>query len=112
MNVAVQDQFGNLIAGDNSLVTLTLNGRRRWSRKDDGHAAGSGPQRLSASMPGKIVRVLVKAGDPVRARQPLVVVEAMKMQNVLRAERDGTVKKIHAAAGATLAVDALILEFA
>ncbi len=36
----------------------------------------------------------------------------MKMQNVLRAERDGTVKKIHAAAGATLAVDALILEFA
>ena len=42
----------------------------------------------------------------------LAVVEAMKMQNVLRAERDGTVKKIHAAAGATLAVDALILEFA
>jgi propionyl-CoA carboxylase alpha chain len=39
------------------------------------------------------------------------VVEAMKMQNVLRAERDGTVKKIHAAPGATLAVDALILEF-
>ncbi|MDB5565181.1 MAG: acetyl/propionyl-CoA carboxylase subunit alpha, partial [Tardiphaga sp.] len=37
---------------------------------------------------------------------------AMKMQNVLRAERDGVVKKIHATAGATLAVDALILEFA
>ena len=41
----------------------------------------------------------------------LAVIEAMKMQNVLRAERDGTVKKIHATAGATLAVDALILEF-
>jgi propionyl-CoA carboxylase alpha chain len=40
------------------------------------------------------------------------VIEAMKMQNVLRAERDGTVKKIHATDGATLAVDALILEFA
>jgi propionyl-CoA carboxylase alpha chain len=40
------------------------------------------------------------------------VVEAMKMQNVLRAERDGTVKKIYASPGATLAVDALILEFA
>src|SRR6202012_2631858 len=42
----------------------------------------------------------------------IVVVEAMKMQNVLRAEQDGTVKKIHASAGATLAVDALIMEFA
>jgi len=55
---------------------------------------------------------LVKVGQDVKAGETLAVVEAMKMQNVLRAERDGTVKKIHAAAGATLAVDALILEFA
>jgi propionyl-CoA carboxylase alpha chain len=50
--------------------------------------------------------------DRGKPGETLAVVEAMKMQNVLRAERDGTVKKIHAAAGATLAVDALILEFA
>ena len=51
-------------------------------------------------------------GIECKAGETLAVVEAMKMQNVLRAERDGTVKKIHASAGATLAVDALILEFA
>ena len=44
--------------------------------------------------------------------ETLAVIEARKMQNVRRAEQDGTVKKIHATAGATLAVDALILEFA
>jgi propionyl-CoA carboxylase alpha chain len=48
----------------------------------------------------------------VKVGETLAVVEAMKMQNVLRAERDGVVKTIHAKAGATLAVDAPILEFA
>ena len=48
-------------------------------------------------MPGKVVRVLVKAGDQVTARQPVVVVEAMKMENELRASRDGTVAEIHGA---------------
>jgi propionyl-CoA carboxylase alpha chain len=48
----------------------------------------------------------------VKAGETLAVIEAMKMQNVLRAEQDGTIKKIYATAGATLAVDALILEFA
>jgi biotin carboxyl carrier protein len=47
-------------------------------------------------MPGKIVRVLVKPGDPVRARQGLVVIEAMKMENELRAARDGTVTEVQA----------------
>ena len=67
---------------------------------------------LLSPMPGLLVSLAVKAGQPVQVGEELAVVEAMKMQNVLRAERDGTVKKIHAAAGATLAVDALILEFA
>ena len=63
-------------------------------------------------MPGLVVSIAVSEGQEVKSGETLAVVEAMKMQNVLRAERDGTVKKIHAAAGATLAVDALILEFA
>jgi propionyl-CoA carboxylase alpha chain len=74
-------------------------------------AADSG-KKLLCPMPGLVVSIAVAEGQEVKAGETLAVVEAMKMQNVLRAERDGTVKKIHAAPGATLAVDALILEFA
>jgi propionyl-CoA carboxylase alpha chain len=74
-------------------------------------AADTG-KKLLCPMPGLVVSIAVSEGQEVKAGETLAVVEAMKMQNVLRAERDGTVKKIHAAAGATLAVDALILEFA
>jgi propionyl-CoA carboxylase alpha chain len=69
-------------------------------------------KKLLCPMPGLVVSIAVTEGQDVKIGETLAVVEAMKMQNVLRAERDGTVKKIHAAAGATLAVDALILEFA
>ncbi|SDN09141.1 acetyl/propionyl/methylcrotonyl-CoA carboxylase subunit alpha [Afipia sp. GAS231] len=75
-------------------------------------AAADTGKKLLCPMPGLVVSIAVSEGQEVKAGETLAVVEAMKMQNVLRAERDGTVKKIHAAAGATLAVDALILEFA
>ena len=74
-------------------------------------AADTG-KKLLCPMPGLVVSIAVNEGQEVKAGETLAVVEAKKMQNVLRAERDGTVKKIHAAPGATLAVDALILEFA
>ena len=90
-------------------VTVGLNGRRRWGRKDEAGASASGPERLAASMPGKVVRVLVKTGDTVRARQPLVVVEAMKMENEMRAGRDGTVAEIHAREGHSVEAGALLL---
>jgi propionyl-CoA carboxylase alpha chain len=75
-------------------------------------AAADTGKKLLCPMPGLVVSIAVNEGQEVKAGETLAVVEAMKMQNVLRAERDGTVKKIHAAPGATLAVDALILEFA
>ncbi|MCP3467422.1 acetyl/propionyl/methylcrotonyl-CoA carboxylase subunit alpha [Bradyrhizobium sp. CCGUVB23] len=75
-------------------------------------AASDTGKKLLCPMPGLVVSIAVAEGQEVKAGETLAVVEAMKMQNVLRAERDGTVKKIHASAGATLAVDALILEFA
>ena len=90
-------------------IAVTLNGRRRWGRKDEGAASGSGPQRLIAPMPGKVVRVLVKAGDPVTARQAIVVVEAMKMENELRAGRDGTVAEVHVREGMSVDAGALLL---
>ena len=63
-------------------------------------------------MPGLVVSIAVKEGQDVKAGEPLAVVEAMKMENILRAERDGKVKAVHAKIGDSLAVDAVILEFA
>ncbi|MDB5700574.1 MAG: acetyl/propionyl/methylcrotonyl-CoA carboxylase subunit alpha [Sphingomonadales bacterium] len=65
---------------------------------------------LLAPMPGLLVALHVEAGEKVEAGQPLAVVEAMKMENILRAEKSGTVKSLSAAAGDSLAVDAIILE--
>ena len=67
---------------------------------------------LVCPMPGLVVSIAVKAGDPVKAGQSLAVVEAMKMENVLRAERDGEIGEIRVKPGDTLAVDQVILEFA
>ncbi|WP_420404695.1 acetyl-CoA carboxylase biotin carboxylase subunit [Nisaea sp.] len=66
---------------------------------------------LLSPMPGLLVSLAVSEGEPVKAGQELAVVEAMKMENVLRAAKDGTVARIHAAAGASLAVDQQIMEF-
>jgi propionyl-CoA carboxylase alpha chain len=73
--------------------------------------AGSGKQVL-CPMPGLVKQILVKEGQEIKNGEPLAIVEAMKMENVLRAERDATVAKIHAKEGDSLAVDAVILEFA
>ncbi len=67
---------------------------------------------LLCPMPGLVKAIHVAVGQEVKAGDPLAVVEAMKMENILKAERDGTVKIIRAKAGDSLAVDAVILEFA
>lgn len=78
-------------------------------QKKAGAAQGTGPQRITAPMPGKIVRVLVKAGDEVKARQGLVVVEAMKMENELRAARDGRVRDVLVLEGQSVDAGAILL---
>jgi len=79
-------------------------------QKREGPAAhAAGPQRIMAPMPGKVVRVLVKPGDDVKARQGLVVVEAMKMENELRAARDGRVRDVAVAEGQSVDAGAVLL---
>jgi biotin carboxyl carrier protein len=73
-------------------ISASLNGRRR-ARGEQGSQA-SGPQRVLSPMPGKVLRVLVKPGDAVLARQPIAVIEAMKMENEIRAGRDGRVTEV------------------
>ncbi len=69
-------------------------------------------QHLVSPMPGLLVSLAVTDGQEVKAGEELAVIEAMKMENVLRAERDGTIRKICARPGDSLAVDQIILEFA
>ncbi|MBE88956.1 MAG: acetyl/propionyl-CoA carboxylase subunit alpha [Rhodospirillaceae bacterium] len=66
---------------------------------------------LLSPMPGLLVRLSVDQGDSVKAGEELAVVEAMKMENVLRAERDGVIAKLNAEVGANLNLDQVILEF-
>ena len=66
---------------------------------------------LLCPMPGLVVSIAATVGQEVKAGEPLAVVEAMKMENVLRAERDGVIKRIAAKPGDSLPVDAVILEF-
>jgi propionyl-CoA carboxylase alpha chain len=69
-------------------------------------------RRVLSPMPGLLSAVVVEEGQEVKAGEALAIVEAMKMENVLRAERDGTIAKLCAKAGDLLAVDQVILEFA
>jgi biotin carboxyl carrier protein len=89
-------------------VALTDPKRLRGAR--GAGAEASGRAQVRASMPGKVVRVLVEAGASVEAGEGLVVVEAMKMQNELKSPKAGVVVEVRAEAGATVnAGDVLVV---
>jgi biotin carboxyl carrier protein len=99
-------------------LTASVAGRRfsvevrnpRDASRSSRAAIGSGRQNVNAPMPGKVVRVLVNVGDTVETSQGLVVVEAMKMQNELKANRPGRVIEIRARDGETVgAGDTLVV---
>jgi biotin carboxyl carrier protein len=103
---------GSLTVHVNGRVVAASVGTSRgaWARRgQEGSAAGTGPQRVTAPMPGKVVKLLVKAGDQVTARQGLVVVEAMKMENELRSPRAGTVAEVSVTEGASVDAGALLV---
>jgi biotin carboxyl carrier protein len=88
--------------------------RSAWSVRARGagqHAGAeaAGAQRVAAPMPGKIVKVLVRPGDRVDARQGLVVVEAMKMENELRSPKAGTVTEVRVTEGASVEAGAILV---
>jgi biotin carboxyl carrier protein len=88
---------------------VTKGGSGRRAKETGAAGRGSGPQRVNAPMPGKVVRVLVKPGESVKARQGLVVVEAMKMENELRAARDGTVRDVFVVEGQSVDAGAALV---
>ena len=93
------------------ITVQALDERTRVIRSLGGAAARSaGPAHLVAPMPGLVVRVNVKEGDQVRGGQGLVVMEAMKMENELRASAPGTVARILVAPGSAVEKGATLLE--
>ena len=109
ISIAKDTATGQLMLGLGAVaVPVNLNTRRRWGQNDQAGAGGSGPQRLTAPMPGKVVRVLAQPGERVIERQPVVVIEAMKMENELRAVRDGVVSQMLVQAGQSVEAGALL----
>jgi pyruvate carboxylase len=113
--------LGQAPAEEDGLVKLffELNGQPRTIRVERAGAAravqraradDANPSHVPAPMPGMVVTVSVKAGQKVRAGDPLVSIEAMKMESQLRAERDGTVRAVHVKPGETVGARDLLLE--
>jgi propionyl-CoA carboxylase alpha chain len=84
----------------------------RYARLMPAKKLSGSEKAVRCPMPGLVVSIAVTEGQEVKAGETLAVVEAMKMENVLRAERDGTIKKIPVKPGDSVAVDAVIMEFA
>jgi biotin carboxyl carrier protein len=82
---------------------------------DDGYGGGGGDQsavkdKIFAPMPGKIVKIMVQVGDAVTEKQPLVIVEAMKMENSVLCRANGTVKAVNFSAGDQVDTETPIIE--
>ena len=84
------------------IAPVAVNARRTGRGAADAGGAPHGEQRIAAPMPGRVIRVLVAPGDAVEARQPVVVVEAMKMENELRSPKSGVVKEVAVAPGTSV----------
>ena len=111
-----RDEGGQLVSVNGHGFLLTVEDPRAASVRDTrGSASGGGPDlaasaAVTAPMPGRVVKLLVKPGDVVAARQPLVVVEAMKMENELRAPRAGTVGSVQVSEGQSVEAHAVLVE--
>jgi biotin carboxyl carrier protein len=101
-------ELGVIASGHRSYVRVESERQRAAAAATSG-ASGSGEDLVRSPMPGRVVRVLVALGDEVESGQPLVVIEAMKMENELRSKRAGKIVEVHVQAGATVEGGAKLL---
>ena len=105
------------IAPERAGFSVDVMGRRfttevrdpRNAKRRSGAAVGGGLQTVSASMPGKVIRVLVEQNQEIEAGQGLIVVEAMKMQNQMKASKPGRVVRVHTKNGDTVAAGDVLI---
>jgi pyruvate carboxylase subunit B len=93
------DEYRILIGGELHIVVVQDERTRKMAKAEGAQAAASGEALIKAPMPGLVRGVQVQVGDAVTARQGVVVLEAMKMENELRTPRAGTVKEVRVKAG-------------
>ena len=108
------------VLSNNGLITMAVDGEayeadvfdeiRRALRERKGRFDPEGPQELLAPMPGKIVKVHVSPGDEVEEGEGLVIVEAMKMENLLKSQIKGVVKEVCVAEGDAVETKALLVK--
>ena len=107
-------QYGCLLDGDAVVIAgrryefavddpRSLRGRRRTGE------GAAGPRTVKASMPGRVVRILVKEGDDVAEHQGIIVIEAMKMQNELKTPKAGRIAKVAVAVDATVSAGEVLI---
>ncbi len=98
-----------IVASRGSATRVTLQDAARRVRGGAARAHGAGKAELKAMMPGRVVNLLVNVGDTVAAHQGVAVIEAMKMENELKAPKAGKVTEIKVAPGQTVEKGALLL---
>lgn len=95
--------------GNNS-YEFSLIDPKRLNHAGGPHAHGDGAAEIVTQMPGKVVRILLSVGDEVKAKEGVIVVEAMKMQNEMKSPKDGVIKEVRFAEGDTVnAGDVLVV---
>ncbi len=100
----------NIVIGHERFNASVRDPRSFRSRQRAG-ASEQGVKKITAPMPGKVVRILAAVGDQVEAGQSVIVIEAMKMQNELCAKSDAIVRAVHVEVGQTVERGALLIEF-
>ena len=115
--VSIDRQTASILTGDRSYTVrreggivfvgsdrfeVSIEDPRSWQGRKRRDLSQSGPQKLTASMPGKVVRVLASEGSTVEAGQGVVILEAMKMQNEIKSPKTGVLQKLLAREGANV----------
>jgi biotin carboxyl carrier protein len=108
VNVVPYGEGFDVVSSDGLPCAISVSDTRDRRGPADADAS-KGPVVIRAQMPGKIIKLLVDVGAPVEAGQGLIVVEAMKMQNEVKAPKIGTVTKILAVPGATVAAGEMLV---
>jgi biotin carboxyl carrier protein len=98
-----------VVIGEESFNVVVRDPRSLAARRRAGDD-GNGVRKISAPMPGKVVRILIPAGSPVEAGQAVLVIEAMKMQNELKSPKRGTVKRLTVGEGAAVEAGQVLAE--
>jgi propionyl-CoA carboxylase alpha chain len=106
------DGYELLYRGARAVVTVATPRQAELHAKIPPKQAADTSRQIISPMPGLVVSIEVSEGQEIKSGEAVAIVEAMKMQNIIRAERDGTVKKVHVTGGAAVAADEVMVELA